>query len=62
MYSQSGANYIEILVPNKEDLSSIDSFMETIADKTALREQLRDELNTVDESIDIQIQSLYREK
>lgn len=53
---------IMIPVPNKDDLSSIDSFMENIANKIALKDNLRHELETVKEDIGDTIKALYKGK
>lgn len=53
---------IMIPVPNGEDLSSIDSFMEDIADKIAFRDKLKEELGEVNSIIESSVQSLYESK
>ncbi len=50
---------IMIPVPNKEDLSSIDSFMEDIMDRIARRNDLVKDLNDVNSDIESSLRSLY---
>ncbi|MHC4620914.1 MAG: N-6 DNA methylase [Planctomycetota bacterium] len=49
---------IMIPVPDKEDLSSIDSFMERVADKMALKESLIGNLESVSKEIETALESL----
>ena len=53
---------IMIPVPIKDDLTSIDTFMEEISDKIALQNSLRDKLSKVDSDINASIKSLYEIK
>lgn len=56
---ESKLGEIMIPVPDSEDLSSIDSFMENIADKIAHRDKLIDDLDKVNSDIDSSVKSLY---
>ncbi|MCJ7631218.1 N-6 DNA methylase [Candidatus Bathyarchaeota archaeon] len=53
---------VMIPVPDKNDLSSIDAFMESIEDKIAMKKKLEKQMSTLDSEIVSSIQSIYKEK
>ena len=58
-FRENKLSEIMVPVPDVEDLSSIDSFMEEISDKLAIREKLEDDLKNIKLDIDESLNSLY---